>query len=227
MSSLFAAPREQFFWPHPEFWTVAVSGAAWAAMLAHTWRHAHRLTIGEELQYWLLMVVAMMFPFVLDTVRHVAEFSLWSRRHRAIALFLTGYLAPWLVLGVMVSVLRRFDWAHHGLSTAAAFVLAAFWLRTSLRRRAEVACHRRFPLAPEGWRANRDALRFGSAIGVSCLASCWPLMIACALSGHALVAMAGGFAVSAQERWYFRPRRVRAMQLTLSLAAFYAITALV
>lgn len=231
MIANFAASRRQFAWPHPEWWTVGLSAAAWAAMLRHAWQHAghesaHRLPFATELQYWLLMVVAMMFPFVLDTVRHTAEFSLWRRRHRAIAGFLIGYMAPWLVLGGIAAALRQSAWAHSHLTAALAFAAATLWLRSPIHLRAEVACHRRLPLAPDGWQADRDCLRFGSAIGSSCVLSCWALMLGCAMAGHGMVAMAGGLAVTVQQRWYFRPRRRAALWIALGLSAFYGVRAI-
>jgi len=48
-------------------------------------------------------------------------------------------------------------------------------------------------------------------------------MLACAMSGHGLLAMAGGFAVTIQRRWYRRPRRMKAIQIVLALAVFYLL----
>ena len=75
-------------WRHPEWWSVALSIAAWIALVS-TPRHSssHRST-AINLMFWLLMVVAMMFPLVMAQVRQAAFHSLWSRRHRAIGVFL-------------------------------------------------------------------------------------------------------------------------------------------
>lgn len=58
-------------------------------------RHHHRAMLTgtavdcpPALTHWLLMVVAMMFPFIIGPVRGTAIRSLWRRRHRAIASFL-------------------------------------------------------------------------------------------------------------------------------------------
>ena len=223
MSGLALAWRQRYFWPHPEWWTIALSVAAWAMMLPHTWRHQHRITIGEEMGLWILMIVAMMFPFLLDTVRYIAESSLWRRRHRSIALFLLGYLIPWLVPGIAVSLLRQLEWGRHWLLVPTAFLVAAAWLSTLVCETADAACHRSYPLAPSGWLADRSALQFGWSIGTFCVISCWPLMIACAVSGHGLPAMAGGFAVTVQRRRYRRPRRRQAIQIALILAGLYLL----
>jgi len=69
-------------------------------------------------------------------------------------------------------------------------------------------------------------LRLGGMIGGACVRSCWPLMLACAFTGHTAIAMAGGMAVGALERWSFRPR-VRAMfGVTVALASYYGLLAL-
>jgi hypothetical protein len=219
-----------FFWLHPEWWTVALCAVAWLAMLQHGWTHAahvgnHRMTLPQELASWLLMVAAMMLPLVVDAVRATADASLWARRHRAIAGFVVGYLAPWAAVGFVAAGVRQISWSHTHVASALVFAIAALWLLTPMHRRGLVGCHRRRPLAPSGWRADRDCLAFGSTIGRACVWSCWPLMLACALTGHALVAMIGGMAVGLIERWSFRPR-IRAAALgALALAIYFGVQA--
>lgn len=220
------ARLHQFLWRHPEWWTVLLCGAAWVALLAAGWQHSgHRMPVMTELWHWMLMVMAMMAPFTLDRVRVAAEASLWARRNRAIMGFLAGYLAPWLGVGVLAAWVRQASWTQSYAVPAALFGLAAVWMMTSLHTRALAGCHRRRPLAPVGWRADRDCLRFGGTIGIACVASCWPLMLACAFTGHSVIAMAGGMAVSALERWPYRPRQREAWQAAAALAAIYVVLA--
>lgn len=221
---------QYFFWLHPEWWSIALSGVAWMAMLRHGWAHAgheavHAMTPFQEVGAWLLMVAAMMLPLVIHRVWVTAAGSLWRRRHRAIAGFLAGYFTPWLVLGVAVAALRQGSWAHHPAAVALGFLGAAAWQLTPMRKRASAACHRTEPLAPTGWRADRDCIRFGGVIGVACVARCWPLMLACAFAGHGLVAMTGGMALGATERWSFRPPKRAVSAGTLALAAYYSVLA--
>jgi predicted metal-binding membrane protein len=143
---------------------------------------------------WMLMVVAMMFPLVLDSVRRTAARSLWTRRHRAIAGFLLGYLSLWAAVGVLASFIPA-------KSAAAGFALAAIWQLTPMKSRAVLSCHRTMPLTPTGWRADLDCIRFGWHIGGGCLISCWALMLACVLSGHALFAMVAITAAAITERY--------------------------
>lgn len=224
------ATLQHFFWIHPEWWSLALCGVGWVVMLLHGGRHAgHEVhqagTLGDELPRWMWMVAAMMLPRLTYEVRGTAERSLWARRHRAIAGFLTGFGIPWLGLGIIAVLLRRASWPHTYAAPALAFAGAALWQLTRMRKRALMECHRSLPLAPKGWRADRDCLRYGSAIGAACVQTCWPLMLGCMLSGHSLIAMAGGMIVGAGEQWPTRMRFPVAMAGTLALAAYYTALA--
>ena len=65
----------------------------------------HQLSFWADWQRWLLMVVAMMLPLMLPSVRWTAERSFRARERRAMAGYLLGYLAPWAILGVGVAAL--------------------------------------------------------------------------------------------------------------------------
>jgi predicted metal-binding membrane protein len=172
-----------------------------------------------------LMLGAMMLPLVLNPLRTTAFRSLRIRRHRSMALFLAGYLAPWIACGLPVAWIRGFPWVHTPMATAGAFALAALWVPTPMHARALVACHRTMPLAPRGARADRDCLHFGVVIGGACMVSCWALMLACAVSGHSLAAMIGGAAIGACERFSYRPPLRTVLAGTWALAAGYLVAA--
>jgi predicted metal-binding membrane protein len=222
----YGSKLQLFFWRYPEWWTVAVCGLAWAAMIPESWRHAghrgHQMSFAQECRNWMLMVAAMMLPLILYSVRAAAARSLWARRHVAIGIFLVGFFALWLIPGIVAASLRQLKWAHPNWIAGTLFLFAALWHRLPIRLRGLEQCHRVEPLAPRGWRANADCLRFGGAIGVICIWSCWPLMLACAFTGHDSVAMAGGMLVGISERWYYRPRTRRVLFVTLLMAAYYA-----
>src|SRR6476620_12211696 len=104
----------RFGWRHPEWWTLGLSALAWVSLLSdepakghhqhHYYHGASMLNVSmllRELWLWVLMIVAMMLPLLVTPVRVVAARSLWRRRHRAIASFLVGYLATWLVVGAV------------------------------------------------------------------------------------------------------------------------------
>lgn len=219
-----------FVWLHPEWWTVGLAGGAWAVILLHALRHSghgarHEMTVVEDIASWTLMVAAMMLPLVTRPVRFTAFVSLWARRHRAIAGFVLGYLAPWLALGIVAATLRQVSWTHTDAAPALCFAAAALWRRTVTYKRAVVACQRTWPIAPLGWRAHRDCLRFGGFIGFACVRTCWPLMLACGLAGHSLTAMTGGMAIGLVDQWRYRRRRSPALGGTLAMAGYYTALA--
>jgi hypothetical protein len=208
-------------WRYPQWWTMVLCMAAWATITIRSAQVGHQH--GFALLDWTLMVGAMMVPLVLDHVRLTAARSIWRRRHRAIAAFLAGYVAISLLAGAIVDVLL--DVGNVGGSAgslpmaAAAYALAAAWQLSPFRRRVLVSCQGTMPLAPQGWRANRDCLFYGWRVGYRCVMSCAGLMVACVLAGHGLIAITVTTLLARAER------RGRVSQLTIvaALAVMSAI----
>jgi predicted metal-binding membrane protein len=159
--------------------------------------------------HWQLMVLAMMLPVVVPSLRAAAFRSLWRRRHRAVAGFLVGYLTVWALVGLAVCCILAWapklthEWQRE--AAAGAFLLAACWHWSRIKQRALVACHRTIPLAPSGLRADRDCIVFGWQIGCACCLSCWVLMVACTLTGHSSVALLVCGLIGLAERYSWRP----------------------
>ena len=130
--------------------------------------------------------------------------------------YLSGYGAIALLAGGTLAVLLNVASVgrHVGSPVIAAvtFALAAAWQLSPFKRRALVSCHGTVPLAPRGWRANRDCVRYGWTVGGRCLVSCAGLMLACVFAGHSLIAMIATTAVAQAER------RGRVDQLTIFAA---------
>jgi len=195
-----AASARRLMWRHPEWWSVALSTAAWIALVSTPRHSASHQSTAANLLSWLFMVVAMMFPLVMAQVRQAAFHSLWSRRHRAIGLFLTGYGAPWLSFGALVILAQGelpSDWRATAIIT---LLIAAAWQGSPWKRRALSNCHRIMPLAPRGWRADWDCLRFGWRIGTACVCACWALMLVCAVSDHSVLTMCVATMVAIYDR---------------------------
>jgi len=198
----------QFTWQYPEWWALALSAAAWLSMLQ---RHAHHRA---PMVQWMVMTAAMMFPMITSPLRATAERSLWKRRHRAILGFLIGYVVCWLIAGIVIVLMRVPSRAEVAIG---ALVIAGAWQLTRTKRFALSGCHFMIPLAPCGWRADRDCVAYGWLVGTRCVVSCWALMLACFVTGHSLMAMAGLTAICAIERYTRRPN-----QLLLGGALFAA-----
>lgn len=214
-------------WRHPHWWIAASSAAAWC-WLGATWllnRHQH----GVDPFEWTAMLCAMMLPLVFGHVCFVATRSLWTRRQRAIASFVIGYIALWLLVGVALQwvtatspVMRLMHWPWIGAVT---FGAAALWQWAPLKRRALAQCHRTAPLAPRGWRADRDCLCYGSSIGVRCIVACGAMMVACAAAGHGPIAMISVSAIAGAERYSnLATARVTSLLLVV-VATVYALAA--
>jgi hypothetical protein len=190
----------------PEIPMLALSAAAWLVLAARGGTHVHAPGAAGSWWHWMLMVAAMMLPLQIAKIRLTAERSFWSRRHRASAEYLLGYLSVWGAIGVPLAwaftrwrIADRIDWP---LGAAIGFVATAAWLLTPWKRSAARMCHRTIPLSVDGWRADRDCLWFGWTSGCSCALNCWPLMLVCSLSGHNIVAVPVSFALGWTDRHF-------------------------
>jgi hypothetical protein len=234
--------RKRVAWEHPEWWALALSAAAWVTIALSTLsesgaghQHGSDANLSDSLWLvargvldWMLMVVAMMFPLTLNAIQVTAARSLWRRRHRAVASWLAGYCAPWLLLGVLAAlpVVAAFATPASATAVAPAFVIAATWQTSGIRARALTACHRTWPLAPTGWRATRDCVSSGWATSASCITACGPLMAACWLLGHGplgVVAMMSATTITLVERYSVRPNP-RVFSGVVALLALVALT---
>jgi len=205
---------------------IAITAVAWIALASRAATEGHARAHGAQTGFaigeWVVMVAAMMFPLILPSVRHAASHSLWPRRHRAIAVFLCGYSATWLLFGVAaLGLFAAMDFAHHAWTLPLGLALAAAWQFVPAKCRAARACHRTMPLAPSGLVADRDCLRYGWMVGVPCIITCWPLMATCAVS-HNLPAMMGASLITSLDRYAFRPRtRLTVAALSAMAIAFF------
>jgi predicted metal-binding membrane protein len=130
---------------------------------------------------WLAMLLAMMSPLLTQPVAQLRLRSLKRRRNRAVALFVVGYLAIWMLAGIVLgagatalALLSRYL-DLPALSIAAAF--AAIWQAAPLRQRALNRCHRLPRLSAFGNEADRDCAGFGLTHGFWCATTCSPLML--------------------------------------------------
>jgi hypothetical protein len=202
----------------PETWVEATAVSAWLVLLIGalgatldpaTAGHAHHSGPGgapapmapAAMSTWLLMTVAMMFPVVAPQAGRIAARSLWTRRHRAMATWLTGYVALWALVGaaVIVAVAALDLAAVAAVATPAALLAAAAWHVSTPRRRALARCGSGPPIALRGWAADRDGLLVGARAGGRCVVTCGPVMVATAIT-HDVILMAAVTALLVSER---------------------------
>jgi predicted metal-binding membrane protein len=201
-------------WRHPEWGVVMAAAAAWVFMADMSHPHASHIGItpgrghGQGMPGMVAMVIAMMLPLTLANVRHVALHSLWRRRHRAIAAFLVGYLAVWIVVQTVIVggtwglLAPLIGWKAMG---GVAMVTAALWELAPIKRQRLRRCDRTVPLAPRGWRADADCAHYGVTTGFSCVTVCWALMVAAAAFSHSFLVMGVLFGVQLSGRYQQRP----------------------
>jgi len=133
---------------------------------------------------WALMAAAMMVPTAMPAVQHAALTSLYWRRRRAAFEFLAVFVGLWTAFSMLaLGPLMTLEPAASPLALPIALAAAALWQLTPLKLRALRACHRSRPLPPRGWRASAGVADFALRNGAACLASCWAMMIAAAVSG--------------------------------------------
>jgi predicted metal-binding membrane protein len=206
---------QRISWRAPE-WICAVAViAAWSGITIGALRpeapvgHVGHLHLGSDPNPALITirdlycVVGMMVPLVLPNLRQVAFANLWDRRYRGMVVFLAGYLAVWILATILINVLVEITQTTGGWGATLALVgvLAITWQLTDKRRKAVRGCHLMLPLAPSGWRADRDCLALGVTVGSSCTASCWALMALVVAGGHHPALVFAVFALMVTERF--------------------------
>lgn len=212
-------------WHYPEWWVVTVALVAWIFMAGISHTHTSHSVIapgigsGQFTLGMVAMVIAMMVPLTLTNVRHVALSSLWRRRHRAIAVFVVGFLAVWIVVQtIIVGIWQLFaPFVGWQVAGSVAMVVAALWEVAPVKRQRLRRCHRTVPLSPRGWQADADCAYYGVTTGFSCVTMCWALMVAAAAFSHSLMVMGVLFTVQMSGRYQQRPSWVLAALAVLAV----------
>jgi len=136
--------------------------------------------VSSLLMGWGLMVVAMMFPKLILPIQYIYAYSL--KRHRLLSafLFILGYIAVWMVMGIfMIAIILGLHllMPNSYLPAIGLGVIAIIWQFSPIKQHFLNKGHDHWTLAAFGWAANRDALLFGVMHGVWCVGSGWALML--------------------------------------------------
>jgi predicted metal-binding membrane protein len=225
-----AAALQRAGWRHPEAGAAAVAALAWVLLLApaaggeamralHDDAHA-AAPFAAGAAGWLLMAAAMMLPGALPAARALAVTALWARRGRTVALFLGAYVAVWAAFGAAAYAVLAVAGPPPELMLPALLALAAAWQLTGVKWRAVRSCHLLPTLPPRGRRADRACAVAGLRYGRSCLASCWLLMAAMVVAGHASAGLTALLAaIVTAEKLAARPSRLAAPTAALVAGA--------
>ncbi len=136
--------------------------------------------ISSLLAGWGLMVIAMMLPKLITPIRHIYARSLKRRRFPAALLFVLGYTAVWMAVGIfMIAAILGLHLLlpNSYIPAMALGIIALVWQFSPIKQRCLNRGHDHWTLAVFGWAAYRDALQFGIMHGVWCVGAGWALML--------------------------------------------------
>lgn len=203
----------------------------WLGLVAHEvinqTMHHHGNGVLMQALMWAAMI-AVMLPLIGTNVRFVALRSPKHRRFQATAEVAVGWAVPWIAAVVVLAFASWLALRELGkpIAITAFVVLAICWQCSPSKLRSTARCHRTFA-PPLGTRvASVACCRFGSRLGVDCVASCWALMAVMAVAGHSLLAVGPLFWVSWAERFrrpHHDPRTITAV-VVIAATGLAAIT---
>ncbi|MEQ6124039.1 DUF2182 domain-containing protein [Pseudotenacibaculum sp. MALMAid0570] len=148
------------------------------------------VTIKGNIISWIIMIVAMMFPLLEKSIRHVGISVRRTQRDIGIFFFLIGYLFLWTLIGFVFLLLPLFlEWflpnkTFLSLLIGILFIIAAVLSWKPSRRVIMMKCEFTMPIRIYGWLFYRDTLVYGFRIGWACLGMCWLVMTALMLARH-------------------------------------------
>ena len=148
---------------------------------------------GVVVLWWSLMTVAMMLPTTAPSIRYVCRMTPRRQRALAVALFCAAFVTTWLPGGLILICLHRLGPEPRWVG-ASAFLVAAVWELTPLKRRALLRCHRTAVIRAQQPELTRSCVAFGADRARWCITSCGPAMGALLLGAHTPILM-GALAV--------------------------------
>jgi len=140
---------------------------------------------------WTVMMAAMMLPSQLPGIQLFASLS-GARRpfgHRPVpsVVFLAGYLASWVALGLAVALAHRLveiPAAWRRGAVAAGLLVGGAYQLTSLKTWCLRHCREPMSFFMQHWHDGvAGALRMGAHHGLYCVGCCWGLMLGLAALG--------------------------------------------
>ena len=153
--------------------------------------HGTSNSAGAFVLGWTLMTIAMMLPTTSPLVL-LFHRMVQGRRHPVwlVAVLVTGYLAVWIVFGILVYLANaglhagatRIPWfaANGWAASAGLFLLAGAYQFSSLKYACLDKCRSPMMFIAQRWRGNHpgvDAVRIGADHGIYCVGCCWSLML--------------------------------------------------
>ena len=209
---------------HPEWPVMLAAAGAWLYLASRPHapaaghHHGPAPVGGIDEAGLAAMVVAMMLPLMLSSVREAA-FS-GPRPRRAMAAFLAGYLGIWIPVMLLIDIAWKQLFAGGTDAAVGMMVVAALWELTPAKQRQGHGCD-------TGSRPAGGLVRFGVMAGVRCVASCWALMVLCVAFAHDVRVMAALFGIQLFSRYHrsAAPALAAVGVLVVCLASLALLTA--
>lgn len=129
---------------------------------------------------WILMVVAMMLPTLIQPIRYICARSFVRRRLASAAVFAGAYFGVWMIAGLaMIPAVLGLNLLFPGsyLPAVGTGIAALAWQFSPAKQLFLNRGHDHKALAVFGAAASRDAFLFGAAHGCWCVGSGWALML--------------------------------------------------
>ncbi len=136
--------------------------------------------ISSLLAGWTLMVFAMMLPKLIIPICYIYDRSLRRLAFRSVLLFILGYSAVWISVGLLmipVILLGNLVWPNSYIPAMILAAIGTVWQFSPAKQRFLNLGHQHPPLSAFGWEAGRDALLFGIHHGKYCVGAGWALML--------------------------------------------------
>lgn len=129
---------------------------------------------------WGLMVVAMMLPKLIIPIQIIYMQSFKRLWFPSALLFVSGYIAVWMIAGVVSTAIilgLHLVMPNSYLPALGVVIIAVIWQFSPIKQKCLNKGHDHWILAAFGWAAMRDAVLFGVMHGVWCVGAGWALML--------------------------------------------------
>jgi hypothetical protein len=164
--------------------------------------HAHHAGGASSLMHGVAMALVMLYPLSVEPVRHVRRSSFACARPRQILVFVLVYTAIWIAFGTAAAAASANIPPNLALPMfALALGSAWLWQSSAIKRSVAGQCHASWAVYGQGLAGLNSAASYGARIGIACLLSCAPLMLAAMLSPWPLVGMLVAFVLIVRERF--------------------------
>lgn len=164
--------------------------------------HLHHAGSNASLLHGAAMALLMLYPLLVDPVRHVRRASFADARSRQVMVFVTVYAAIWTAFGTAVATAAASVPATFALAVfASALGSAWLWQSSAIKRSVVGRCHASWAVYGDGLAGLTSSASYGARIGIACLLSCGPLMLAAMLAPLPLIGMLVAFILIVRERF--------------------------